>query len=49
VKTRFHRARALLRQSLQDEAANLLPDLYAFDGARCERIVAAVLRQLSLG
>ena len=48
VKTRFHRARALLRQSLQDEATGLLPDLYAFDGARCERIVAAVLRHLSL-
>ncbi|HEX2114955.1 MAG TPA: RNA polymerase sigma factor [Alphaproteobacteria bacterium] len=49
VKTRFHRARALLRQSLQAEAESLLPDLYAFDGARCERIVAAVMKQLSLG
>lgn len=49
VKTRFHRARALLRQSLQAEAAGLLPELYPFDGERCERIVAAVMRQLSLG
>jgi RNA polymerase sigma-70 factor (ECF subfamily) len=49
VKTRFHRARALLRQSLQTEAAGVLPELYPFDGERCERIVAAVMRQLSLG
>jgi RNA polymerase sigma-70 factor (ECF subfamily) len=49
VKTRFHRARALLRQSLQAEAASALPDLYPFEGARCERIVAAVMRKLSLG
>ena len=49
VKTRFHRARALLRQALQAEAANLLPDLYAFDGTRCDRIVAGVMRRLQLG
>jgi RNA polymerase sigma-70 factor, ECF subfamily len=49
VKTRFHRARALLRRSLQDEAAGLLPDLYSFDGARCDRIVAAVMKRLSAG
>lgn len=48
VKTRFHRARALLRQSLQTEATDALPELYPFDGERCERIVAAVMRQLSL-
>jgi RNA polymerase sigma-70 factor (ECF subfamily) len=48
VKTRFHRARALLRQSLQTEASDMLPELYPFDGERCERIVAAVMRQLSL-
>lgn len=48
VKTRFHRARALLRQSLQAEAADALPELYPFAGVRCERIVAAVMRQLSL-
>ena len=49
VKTRFHRARALLRQALQAESANLLPDLYAFDGTRCDRIVAGVMRRLQLG
>jgi RNA polymerase sigma-70 factor (ECF subfamily) len=49
VKTRFHRARALLRQALQAEAAVLLPDLFPFDGARCDRIVAGVMKRLQLG
>jgi RNA polymerase sigma-70 factor (ECF subfamily) len=48
VKTRFHRARALLRQTLQAESETALPELYPFAGERCERIVAAVMRQLSL-
>lgn len=47
VKTRFHRARALLRQALQAEAIHALPQLYPFDGARCDRIVAIVLGRVA--
>lgn len=46
VRTRFHRARALLRHSLGKAIQNTLGDVFAFDGARCDRIVAAVLLQL---
>lgn len=47
VKTRFHRARALLRHALGDALRDAMPDLFSFDGARCDRIVAAVLKRLS--
>ena len=43
VRTRFFRARSLLRESLASEIDVALGDAYAFDGARCDRIVAAVL------
>lgn len=46
VKTRFHRARARLRALLQEEAASAMPELFAFDGARCDRIVANVRARL---
>jgi RNA polymerase sigma-70 factor (ECF subfamily) len=42
VKTRLHRARALLRAALRDG----IRDTYAFGNARCDRIVAAVLHRL---
>ena len=43
VRTRFFRARSLLRESLASEIDVALGDAYAFDGARCDRIVTAVL------
>ena len=43
VRTRFFRARALLRSSLEQEVDNALLDVFAFDGERCDRIVAGVL------
>ena len=48
VKTRFHRARALMQQALNDdiEAAGL--KAFDFDGPRCDRIVEAVLARLEL-
>lgn len=46
IKTRFHRARALLRQSLDRRLGELAPDIFGFDGSRCDAIVAAVLTRL---
>lgn len=43
VRTRFFRARGLLRESLANEMDLALGDVFAFDGARCDRIVANVL------
>ena len=43
VRTRFFRARSLLRESLAQEMDSALGDVFSFDGARCDRITAAVL------
>lgn len=43
VRTRYFRARALLRKALTGEAGLTLGDAFAFDGARCDRMVAAVM------
>lgn len=43
VRTRFFRARSLLRESLASEMDTALGEVFAFDGARCDRIVASVL------
>lgn len=43
VRTRFFRARSLLRESLAQEVESALGDVFGFDGARCDRIVSGVL------
>ena len=43
VRTRFFRAKGLLRESLAREIDFALEDAFAFDGARCDRIVEGVL------
>jgi RNA polymerase sigma-70 factor (ECF subfamily) len=43
VRSRLFRARALLRESLAREMDIAGGDVFAFAGARCDRIVAAVL------
>lgn len=43
VRTRFFRARSMLRESLANQIDLALNDAFAFDGARCDRIVAGVL------
>ena len=48
VRTRFFRARRLLRQALGRQLANLLEDTFPFAGARCERIMQRVLERLAL-
>jgi RNA polymerase sigma-70 factor (ECF subfamily) len=47
VRTRFFRARSLLREGLASAVDVALLDAFSFDGARCDRIVAAVLARLS--
>tara|TARA_R110000850_G_scaffold277143_1_gene423551 strand:+ start:39835 stop:40572 length:738 start_codon:yes stop_codon:yes gene_type:complete len=43
VRIRYHRARSLLRASLANDIDLTLDDAFSFDGARCDRIVNAVL------
>ncbi len=46
VRTRYFRARGLLREGLARDMDLALGDAFAFDGARCDRIVAAVMQRL---
>lgn len=43
VRTRFFRARSLLREGMASEVDSTLEQVFSFDGARCDRIVAGVL------
>jgi len=45
VRTRFSRARTLLRTSLASDIDVSLEEVFSFDGERCDRIVAAVLKR----
>jgi RNA polymerase sigma-70 factor (ECF subfamily) len=46
VRTRFFRARGLLREGLANDIDIALGDAFSFDGERCDRIVAAVMAKL---
>ncbi len=46
VRSRYFRARGLLRQSLARDLDLAQQDAFAFDGQRCDRIVASVLHRL---
>lgn len=46
VRSRFFRARGLLREALSKEIDLAYGDAFAFAGARCDRIVAGVLAKL---
>jgi len=47
VKTRLHRARRLLRRSLDNTLSSSLADVFPCAGARCNRITEGVLNRLS--
>lgn len=47
VRTRFFRARGLLREGLARDVDHALADAFSFDGARCDRIVAGVMARLN--
>jgi RNA polymerase sigma-70 factor (ECF subfamily) len=46
VRSRFFRARGMLRESLAREFDFALDDAFGFDGARCDRIVSTVMDRL---
>jgi RNA polymerase sigma-70 factor, ECF subfamily len=46
VKTRLHRARALLRSRLDATLGVAADGVYAFGGGRCDRVVAAVMARI---
>src|SRR5918993_98673 len=46
VKTRLHRARRLLRQSLDRTLSNAVSEVFPCAGARCARITESVLERL---
>lgn len=47
VRTRFFRARSLLREGLSREVDMAIADAFSFDGDRCDRIVARVRERLA--
>ncbi len=48
VRTRFFRAKSILRESLASEIDILFEDAFAFAGDRCDRIVSGVLERIKL-
>ena len=46
VKTRLHRARALLRARLEKNIGSLLTDAFPFEGERCLHVTARALKRL---
>jgi RNA polymerase sigma-70 factor (ECF subfamily) len=46
VKTRLHRGRALLRETLERRLDEQLDGAYAFGNERCDRVVAAAMARL---
>jgi len=49
VKTRLHRARALLRNQITARIGMSARDAFQFAGARCDRIVEAVMARIANG
>ena len=48
VKTRLHRARKLIKDSLEAQIGPVLIDAFPFAGKRCDRLADAVLKDLVL-
>lgn len=46
VKTRYHRAKAMLRDQLYRKLDMAAPRAFEFAGARCDRVTAAVMQRL---
>lgn len=47
VRSRYFRARSQLRAAMLDHVDSAFGDVFSFDGARCDRIVATVLERLN--
>ena len=48
VKTRLHRARTMLRNSIEKKIGPVVMEAFPFAGKRCERLTDAVLKRLGL-
>jgi RNA polymerase sigma-70 factor (ECF subfamily) len=48
VKTRLHRARAMLRDNVEKKIGPVVMEAFPFAGKRCERLTEAVLKRLEL-
>jgi RNA polymerase sigma-70 factor (ECF subfamily) len=48
VKTRLHRARALVRDHLSEQIGPVLMDAFPFAGRRCERMTETVIKRIGL-
>ncbi|SDT16658.1 RNA polymerase sigma factor [Bradyrhizobium canariense] len=48
VKTRLHRARAMLRDNVEKKIGPVVMEAFPFAGKRCERLTEAVLKRLGL-
>jgi RNA polymerase sigma-70 factor (ECF subfamily) len=46
VKTRLHRARAMVRSAVTARLGEQLPTAFQFQAPRCDRVVASVLAQI---
>jgi len=46
VKTRLHRARAMVRRTLTDRLGSSAPQAFQFHATRCDRVVGAVLQEI---
>jgi RNA polymerase sigma-70 factor (ECF subfamily) len=47
VKTRLHRARAMLRQTIKSQMGQVATEAFQFPAVRCDRVVAAVLAKIT--
>lgn len=47
VKTRLHRARAMLRENLYNRAGVTVQSIFEFGNSRCDRLVAAVMSRIA--
>jgi RNA polymerase sigma-70 factor, ECF subfamily len=46
VKTRLHRARAMLRDNVEKKIGPVIMEVFPFAGRRCDRLTEAVLKRL---
>jgi RNA polymerase sigma-70 factor, ECF subfamily len=47
VRTRLHRARALVREALDTRLGGQLEEVFSFHASRCDRVVAAVMAHIT--
>jgi RNA polymerase sigma-70 factor (ECF subfamily) len=48
VKTRLHRARAMLRENVEKKIGPVVMEAFPFAGRRCERLTEAILKRLGM-